>query len=226
MLYLPYPCADYNTTFDNPKLLPLAYTMSISRSKKTAVPILKKKKGPTSSSAPAAGIRHPFLQFLLGPQEKLFQILRARPLGVGRCIKKAALEKIQMADAVRALLTNESWELFFEIIEPTYLELTTELCSTFHLQVVMTNFDDPETEFGIAFGLYTEEFTDDNELNTLHRHIHYSPSKCWKDFVPASATYDPSRSKAPQHNGTIILPHSHRPDVPTGHLEHATYEDD
>ncbi|KAK5842662.1 hypothetical protein PVK06_005043 [Gossypium arboreum] len=37
---------------------------------------------------------------------------------------------------------------------------------------------------------------DDNELDTLHRYIHYSPSKCWKDLVPASTTYDPSRSKA------------------------------
>ncbi|KAK5825749.1 hypothetical protein PVK06_020613 [Gossypium arboreum] len=36
---------------------------------------------------------------------------------------------------------------------------------------------------------------DDNELDTLHCHIHYSLSKCWRDLVPASATYDPSRSK-------------------------------
>ncbi|PPS07046.1 hypothetical protein GOBAR_AA13597 [Gossypium barbadense] len=78
--------------------------------------------------------------------------------------------------------------LFFEIVEPMYLEFTLELYSTFHLQTVMTNFDDPGTvqfclgglvrqlsvpEFGTALGLYTE-----------------------KDFVPASATYDPSRSKA------------------------------
>ncbi|PPS15611.1 hypothetical protein GOBAR_AA04962 [Gossypium barbadense] len=89
--------------------------------------------------------------------------------------------------------------LLFEIIELTYLELIMEPCSTFHLQVIMTNFDDPGTlsvpEFGIALGLYTEEFMDDNELGTLHRDIHYSSSKCWKDLVPASAAYDPSRSK-------------------------------
>ncbi|KAK5845755.1 hypothetical protein PVK06_001971 [Gossypium arboreum] len=86
-----------------------------------------------------------------------------------------------------------------------------EFCSTFHLQVVMTNLDDPGTvqfclgglvrqlsvpEFRIALGLYTEEFVDDNELDTLHCHIYYSPSKCWKDLIPASATYDPSHSKA------------------------------
>ncbi|PPS10369.1 hypothetical protein GOBAR_AA10271 [Gossypium barbadense] len=79
----------------------------------------------------------------MGPQEELFQILRARPIGVGRCIDWATLEQIQMADAVQALLTTESWGLFFKIIEPTYLELTMELCSTFHLQVFMTIFDDP-----------------------------------------------------------------------------------
>ncbi|KAK5772195.1 hypothetical protein PVK06_048472 [Gossypium arboreum] len=37
---------------------------------------------------------------------------------------------------------------------------------------------------------------DENKLDTLHRPIHYSPSKYWKDLVPALATYDPSCSKA------------------------------
>ncbi|KAK5811593.1 hypothetical protein PVK06_026941 [Gossypium arboreum] len=101
--------------------------------------------------------------------------------------------------------------LFFEIVEPTYLEFTLELCLTFHLQTVMINFDDPGMvqfclgglvrqlsipEFGIALRLYTEEFMDANELDTLHRHIHYSPSKCWRDLVLGSTTYDLSRSKA------------------------------
>ncbi|PPS03428.1 hypothetical protein GOBAR_AA17234 [Gossypium barbadense] len=44
--------------------------------------------------------------------------------------------------------------------------------------------------------LYTKEFLDNNELYILHRRIHYSPSKYWRDLVPASTTYDPSRSKA------------------------------
>ncbi|KAK5833403.1 hypothetical protein PVK06_017228 [Gossypium arboreum] len=50
-----------------------------------------------------------------------------------------------MADVIRALLTTDPWELFFEIIESTYLELTMELCSTFHLQAVMKRYDDPGT---------------------------------------------------------------------------------
>ncbi|PPR87171.1 hypothetical protein GOBAR_AA33523 [Gossypium barbadense] len=50
---------------------------------------------------------------------------------------------VQWADAIRALLTIDPWRLFFEIVEPTYLEPTMELCSTFHLQTVMTNHDDP-----------------------------------------------------------------------------------
>ncbi|PPS08782.1 hypothetical protein GOBAR_AA11859 [Gossypium barbadense] len=187
---------------------------------------------------------------------------------------------------------------------------TTEISDPF-LQTVMTNFDDLETvqfcfgslvcqlsvpEFGIALGLYTEEFMDDNDLDTLYRHIHYSPSKCWRDLIPASATYNPSHSKAsafppslretrehrrrhhlrhlflleygerarhlprllyclrhspldgvaqerghlyralcdsigsalwaPQHSSLNILPHSHRPDLPTKNLEDAKYKDD
>ena len=116
--------------------------MSTSRGKKTAVPASKKRKGATSSLGPTAEIRHPFLQFPLRLQEGLFQILRARPLGVGHCIDWAALEQIQMADAVRALLTTKPWGLLFEIIEPMYLELTMKLFSTFHLQDVMKNFGD------------------------------------------------------------------------------------
>ncbi|PPR97522.1 hypothetical protein GOBAR_AA23148 [Gossypium barbadense] len=105
--------------------------------------------------------------------------------------------------------TNEG--LFFEIIEPTYLELTLELCLTFHLQVIMTEFDDPGMvqfrlgglvlqlsvpEFGVALGLYTKKFMDEDDFASLHRHIHYSPSNCWRALVPTSATYDHIRSKA------------------------------
>ncbi|PPS06861.1 hypothetical protein GOBAR_AA13788 [Gossypium barbadense] len=108
----------YNSTRPTPH----ARTMSPSRGKKTAVPASNKRKGAASSLGPTTEIRHPFLQVPLGPQEELYQILRARPL---------------------ALLTTNPLRLFFEIVEPTYLEFTLELCSTFYLQTVMTNFDNP-----------------------------------------------------------------------------------
>ncbi|KAK5772699.1 hypothetical protein PVK06_048993 [Gossypium arboreum] len=75
----------------------------------------------------------------------------------------------------------------------------------------MTEFDDLKTvqfrlgglvrqlsfpEFGVALGLYTEEFMDDDDFDSLYHRIHYSPSNCWKALAPALATYDPSRSKA------------------------------
>ncbi|KAK5824948.1 hypothetical protein PVK06_019743 [Gossypium arboreum] len=86
-----------------------------------------------------------------------------------------------------------------------------ELCSTFHLQTVMTNYDDPSTvkfclgrlalqlsvpEFSTALGLYTEEFKEENDLHALNRHIHRSPSRCWDALVPCGATYNSNRSKA------------------------------
>ncbi|KAK5802833.1 hypothetical protein PVK06_030458 [Gossypium arboreum] len=86
-----------------------------------------------------------------------------------------------------------------------------ELCSTFHLQTVMTNYDDHGMvqfhlgrlvrqfsilEFGTALGLYTDEFKEENDLDTLNRHIHHSPLRCWDALVPGSATYNPSHSKA------------------------------
>ncbi|PPS11007.1 hypothetical protein GOBAR_AA09652 [Gossypium barbadense] len=54
-----------------------------------------KGPGATSSSA-TTEICHPFIQFLPGPQEDLFQILCTRPLGVGQCISWAALDQLQM----------------------------------------------------------------------------------------------------------------------------------
>ncbi|KHG16302.1 Malate dehydrogenase [Gossypium arboreum] len=90
-----------------------------------------------------------------------------------------------------------------------------ELCSTFHLQTVMTNYDDPDTvqfrlgglvcqlsvpEFGAALGLCTKEFKEENELHTLTRHIHFSLSKCWHTLALGAASYNPSRSKA------LVLP--------------------
>ncbi|PPS08260.1 hypothetical protein GOBAR_AA12394 [Gossypium barbadense] len=138
-------------------------------------------------------------------------MLRARPLIAGRCINWAVVEQVQMADVIRALLTTDPWELFFGIIEPTYLELTMELCSTFHLHTVMTNNDNLGTvqfrlgglvlqlsvpEFDAALGLYTKEFEEENELQALTRHIHFSPSKCWHTLAPGVASYNPSHSKA------------------------------
>ncbi|PPR88990.1 hypothetical protein GOBAR_AA31695 [Gossypium barbadense] len=87
----------------------------------------KKRKRASSSAGPTTEIRHPLLKFPRGPQEELFQILWARPLSADRCIDWAAVEQVQLADAIQALLTTDPWELFFEIIEPTYLELTMEL---------------------------------------------------------------------------------------------------
>ena len=75
----------------------------------------------------------------------------------------------------------------------------------------MTNNDDPGTihfrlgdlvremsvpEFGVALGLYTDEFMEEEDMNALPRNIHISPSLCWKDLAPFSSTYEPSRSKA------------------------------
>ncbi|KAK5833642.1 hypothetical protein PVK06_017495 [Gossypium arboreum] len=119
----------------------------------------------------------------------------------------ATVEQVQLADAIRALLTTNPWELFFGIIEPTYLELTIELCSKFHLQTIITNYDDPSTvqfrlgglvrqlgilEFGAALGLYTKKFNEENDLHALNCHIHRSPLWCWNALVPGKATYNPT----------------------------------
>ncbi|PPS07027.1 hypothetical protein GOBAR_AA13617 [Gossypium barbadense] len=82
----------------------------------------------------------------------------------GRCNDWAAVEQVQMADAIRALLTTDSWELFFGIIEPTYLELTMKLYSTFHLQTVMTRYDDSDTVLFCLGGLIRQL-----SVQSLHR---------------------------------------------------------
>ncbi|PPR91589.1 hypothetical protein GOBAR_AA29095 [Gossypium barbadense] len=77
--------------------------------------------------------------------------------------------------------------------------------------VVMKNNDNPGTihfrlgglvramsvpEFGVALGLYTDEFMEEEDMNTLPRNVQISPSLCWKALAPLSFTYDPNRSKA------------------------------
>ncbi|PPS14933.1 hypothetical protein GOBAR_AA05644 [Gossypium barbadense] len=51
-------------------------------------------------------------------------------------------------------------------------------------------------EFGVALGLYTDEFMEKENMNVLPCNIHISPSLCWKALAPLSSTYDPSHSKA------------------------------
>ncbi|XP_052484340.1 uncharacterized protein LOC128039805 [Gossypium raimondii] len=61
---------------------------------KVVVPASKKWKSPstTFSSSASAKTRHPFLRFFVVPQEDLFQLLRVRPLSLGRCIDWAIVE--------------------------------------------------------------------------------------------------------------------------------------
>ncbi|PPS02374.1 hypothetical protein GOBAR_AA18289 [Gossypium barbadense] len=191
--------------------------------------------------------------------------------GVGEANKvQCRLHVIQLADAVRALLTIDPWGFFFEIFEPTYLEFTLELCSTFHLQTVMTNFDDPgmvQFRLGGLRDLVAASATYDpicSKASALppsfremreHRHRHH-PRRLflmeygewprhrprllyWPRHLPPNGAAQErgylyralcystgSALRAPQHSSSIILPHSHWPDVLTGHLEHAKYEDD
>ncbi|PPS10114.1 hypothetical protein GOBAR_AA10528 [Gossypium barbadense] len=146
--------------------------MSSSRGKKAVVPASKKRKGASSSSGPTAEVRHPFLRFPIGPQEELFQILWARPLIVGRCIDWAAVEQVQLAEVIRALLTTNPWELFLGIIEPTYLELTMELCSTFHLQTMMTNYDIPADALVVGGATYNPSRSKASALPPSLRYLH------------------------------------------------------
>ncbi|PPR98051.1 hypothetical protein GOBAR_AA22618 [Gossypium barbadense] len=104
-----------------------------------------------------------------------FEKRKGASSSAGCCIEWTAIEQVQLADTIRALLTIDPWELFFGIIEPTYLELMMELCSTFHLQTAMMNYDDP---------------------GTVYCQIHHSHFCCWDALVPGEATYNPSRSKA------------------------------
>ncbi|KAH1106234.1 hypothetical protein J1N35_010002 [Gossypium stocksii] len=207
--------------------------MSSSRGKRTVALPSKKCNGPGGSlSRPTSEARHPFITFPQDSQEELFQILRARTLSASRCINWAALEHVNLADAVRALLMTDPWEQFFRIIEPTYLELTLEFCSTFYLQTVMSQFDDPGTGYPpydpsrmkataltpslrYLHTLLTHTLTASDRATSQGGHIH----------GPVHYTLGPSL-RAPQHSGLDILIHTRRPDVPSGHLDYAPYEDD
>ncbi|PPS16016.1 hypothetical protein GOBAR_AA04559 [Gossypium barbadense] len=152
--------------------------MSSSRGKKATVPTSKKKKGTSSSLGPTAEVHHPFLRFPIRDQEELFQILQAQPLIAGCCINWPVVEQVQLAEAIRALLTTDPWELTVQ----------------FRLGGLVRQLSVPE--FGTTLGLYTEEFKKENDLHALNRHIYRSPSRCWDTLVLGGAIYSPRRSKA------------------------------
>ncbi|PPS11576.1 hypothetical protein GOBAR_AA09066 [Gossypium barbadense] len=95
----------------------------------------------------------------------------------------SSVGQVQLADAIRALLTTDPWELFFGIIEPTYLELTMELCSIFHFQTVMMNYDNPSTvQFHLGGLVYQQSFP---EFGTTT----YNPSRSKASVLPPSLRY-------------------------------------
>ncbi|PPS19809.1 hypothetical protein GOBAR_AA00773 [Gossypium barbadense] len=148
-------------------------TMTNTRGKKTVVPISKKRKGPGATSLSATTeICHPLLQFPPGPQEELFQILRARPLGMGRCIDWATLEQLQTVMIEFDNLGTVQFRLGGLVRQLSVLE------------------------FEVALGLYTDEFMEADNLPYLQCHIHYAPSSCWAALILATGIYDPSRSNA------------------------------
>ncbi|PPR96366.1 hypothetical protein GOBAR_AA24303 [Gossypium barbadense] len=120
----------------------------------------------------------------------------------GRCIDWATIDQVQLADAIRALLTTDPWELFFGIIEPYIPRAHNGTMLNFHLGGLVRQLSVPK--FGVALGLYTEQFKEENELHALTHHIHFSPSKCWHTLAPGAASHNPSRSKA------LVLPPSLR----------------
>ncbi|PPR87761.1 hypothetical protein GOBAR_AA32929 [Gossypium barbadense] len=67
-------------------------------------------------------------------------------------------------------------------------------CRRFRLGGLVRQLSVPE--FGTALGLYTEEFKEENDLDALTHHIHFSPSRCWNTLAPSTASYIPSCSKA------------------------------
>ncbi|KAH1081562.1 hypothetical protein J1N35_021323 [Gossypium stocksii] len=119
--------------------------------------------------------------------------------------------KVQLADLVRAFITTTPCNQFFSIIESTYTELTLESYSTFTLQHVMMTHDERGTvtfrlgglvrymsvfEFGIALGLYIDEFMSAKNFLRLHQRIYYLPSNCWVDLTASMTPYDVIHSKA------------------------------
>ncbi|KAK5840601.1 hypothetical protein PVK06_009504 [Gossypium arboreum] len=161
---------------------------------KVVVPASKKRKGPgTTSSSASTKVRHPYLQFSADPPEDLLQLLCMRLLGLGQCIDWAVLEQVGLVDEAHTFITTAPWDRFFDIVEPTYMELTLEFCSTFYLQRVMSSHDEHGTitfqlgglvrhmrvpEFGAVLGIYTDEFMGADNFLPLHRNIYYSPSCC------------------------------------------------
>ncbi|KAK5804540.1 hypothetical protein PVK06_032191 [Gossypium arboreum] len=112
---------------------------------------------------------------------------------------------------IRSLLIATPWELFFTIVESTYVELTFEFFSTFFLPTVLSLGDNPRAisfrlggiaqhfsnaGFGVTLNLYSNNFLAVTELSSFPQHIHYSVSLCWSKISEVAISCNPSQSKA------------------------------
>ncbi|PPS09568.1 hypothetical protein GOBAR_AA11078 [Gossypium barbadense] len=146
--------------------------------------LVELKQGPSSATTE---IRHPLLQFHQDLKRSCFRFYVPDPLA--------------WVDASTKLHWNKS--ILLTQFRPSSLPL---LGTT-----VLTEYDDPSAvqfslgglvwqlsvpEFGVALGLYTENFMEADSFFHLHRHIHYAPSSCWAALIPAMGIYDPSCFKA------------------------------
>ncbi|PPS02753.1 hypothetical protein GOBAR_AA17912 [Gossypium barbadense] len=189
------------------------YTMSSSRGKKTAVPASKKRKGASSSSGPTAKIRHPFLQFPIGPQEELFQILRARPLIAGRCIDWATVEQVRLVHQLSVPEFSTTLGLYTE----EFKEKNGLHALNRHIHCSPSRcWGTPGEEKALAsLPLTTSTTYGVDGAISEGGHLY------WPLCDPTSATL-----WAPRHRSTRIILDPYWPDVSSRHLEHAKHEYD
>ncbi|WP_375706372.1 hypothetical protein, partial [Bartonella sp. CL2QHWL] len=109
------------------------------------------------------------------------------------------LRTLGLASTVWDFISHDGWDTVLDLDEPTYRELTLELLSTFKLQGYYYSTRRAETvsfrafgkrhritpdQLGVYLGLYTIEFTESPEFQTLHQDfpLQASPGSFWQSL--------------------------------------------
>ncbi|WCJ37637.1 hypothetical protein M5689_018756 [Euphorbia peplus] len=95
--------------------------------------------------------------------QETFEFIADIPFGSPRSICWDSIKKLGLADSVKELVDKGGFQSFFEMVEPSYKELTLEFLSTFKVNPKITN---PDVEFHFQFRLMGH--TQNPSLNTFN----------------------------------------------------------
>ena len=172
-----------------------------------------KTSGETGLATPSSSTIGQLLKFTKKDQKERFEKLKNRSIEPNRYICFPTLRTLGLFDEIDIFIRNIGWERFVQIRCPSFHELTYEFLTTFNLDKSVTDvshegtisfrlmnreFGMSITEFSVACGFYTEEYTDSVDYDNSYTGFpsNFNPNAFWREITDSPINYNPSQSKS------------------------------